>query len=633
MTRVARFVRGLVVAAAVLASLDAQEPPAQFRGRTDLVTLDVTVLDRDRRPVRGLTAEDFVIVDGGSSLPVTGFAAIDLPGATTRSTDVDAVTPDVATNAPADGRLITIMFDHSIPAGWGAQAARRVAHSIVEQLGPNDRGAIVFSDRTLSQSFTNDRVRLGSVIDNRSVGTTLAQAIRDEKGNSVPVDTTGRCPCGLCSLETIATVADSVADVSNRRKVLVFIGGYLPLNPAAWGSKDSPCQPRLPPAIAQTLRAAQRANLTIYAFDPHGLVTPRQGGRLVAGGIDINDPQSAARDIETLLAAADHTGGRAIVNTNAPEERVVEVFEETGAYYLLGFEPPADAAAGSFRNVTVRVNRPGVDVLTRRGYYVPGAANAVTTDGDADPLMAAIRSLLPQATMPMQLSLAAFPGPDGASTLAVTTTIEREDAAPLELLAAAFDRTGQLVASARHTVSPDAGASLTGTDEVFTRLALPRSGGYHVRVAARDTATGRIASVHDIAEVPAFARDRLSLSGLVVQTARVSQRSIWALTDFLPVVPTTRRTFARDETVTVYAQVAQVDSPTVVRMTARVFDGNGQALLERGEAIDVATFIAGPTFYRLDLPLVRLTPGTYLLNVEAARDTDRVSRTMHFQVQ
>jgi VWFA-related protein len=633
MTRVARFARGLVVAAAVLTSLDAQEPPAQFRGRTDLITLDVTVLDRDRRPVRGLTAEDFVIVDGGSFRPVTGFAAVDLPGATTRKTDVDEVAPDVATNAAADGRLITIMFDHSIPAGWGAQAARRVAHSIVEQLGPNDRAAIVFSDRTLSQSFTNDRSRLVSVIDNPSVGTTLAQAKLTPQGKWIPEDQTGLCLCGLCSLDTITTVAESIADVSNRRKVLFFIGGYLPLNPSAWGGRDSPCEPRLPPVITRMFNAAQRANLTIYAFDPNGLVAPRQGGRLVAGGIDINDPQSAARDIETLLAAADHTGGRAVLNTNAPEERVVEVFEETGAHYLLGFEPPGDATPGSFRNVTVRVNRPGVDVLTRRGYYVPGVANAVTTGGDADPLMAAVRSLLPQSTMPMQLSLAAFPARDGSSFLALTTTIEREGEAPLELLAAAFDRTGQLVASVRHTVSPDAGASPAGTDEFFTRLDLSQAGQYSVRVAARDTVTGRIASVHDITDVPAFARDRLSLSGLVVHTARVSQRSIWALTDFLPVVPTTRRTFARDETVTVYAQVAQVASPTVVRMTARVFDGSGQALLEHGEAIDVATFIAGPTFYRLDLPLVRLTPGTYRLNVEAARDTDRVSRTMRFQVQ
>jgi hypothetical protein len=339
----------------------------------------------------------------------------------------------------------------------------------------------------------------------------------------------------------------------------------------------------------------------------------------------MSDPQSAAHDIQTLLAAADHTGGRVIANTNAPEERVVEAFEETSAHYLLGFEPPSDAPSGSFRNITIRVNRPGVQVITRRGYYVPGSADGALSEGDVDPLMNALRSLLPQTTMPMQLGLAPFPSADGTTALAVTTSVEREAAAPLELLAAAFDRTGRLVSSARHTVSPDAGADTPGIDEIFTRLELPQPGGYHVRVAVRDTATGRIASVHDIADVPAFARDPVSLSGLVVHTSRTPHQSIAAFTDFLPVVPTTRRMFAAQETVTIYAQVSQATPAVSVRMTARVFDAQGAALLEHGEAIAPATFTADPTSYRLDLSIGRLEAGVYLLNVEAARRRPRVT--------
>ena len=225
------------------------------------VTLDVTVLDRNRRPVRGLTVADFTIVDGGQSRAVTGFAAVDLPPTTTTrvsANNVDSVAPDVTSNAQADGRLVTIMFDHSIPSGWGAQAARRVARSVIEQLGPDDRAAIVFSDRTLSQSFTNDRARLLAIIDSPVVGNSLAQAQgsvvgaepdisqsgtgwtvarpREEMSPTPPEDT-GNCYCGLCSLDTIATVAESVTDVGQRRKVLFFIGGYLPLNPEAWGTR------------------------------------------------------------------------------------------------------------------------------------------------------------------------------------------------------------------------------------------------------------------------------------------------------------------------------------------------------------------------------------------------------------
>jgi hypothetical protein len=37
----------------------------RFRSGVDVVTLDITVLDRDRRPVRGLRA-DFTVLDDGT---------------------------------------------------------------------------------------------------------------------------------------------------------------------------------------------------------------------------------------------------------------------------------------------------------------------------------------------------------------------------------------------------------------------------------------------------------------------------------------------------------------------------------------------------------------------------------------
>ena len=66
----------LVAAAATFLTLEAQTPatpqaPAQtppvFRGGIDLVQVDVSVLDRDHRPVRDLTAADFTLRVGDMS--------------------------------------------------------------------------------------------------------------------------------------------------------------------------------------------------------------------------------------------------------------------------------------------------------------------------------------------------------------------------------------------------------------------------------------------------------------------------------------------------------------------------------------------------------------------------------------
>lgn len=54
-------------------------PQPTFRLGVDLVQVDVAVLDRDRRPVRGLTAENFAVLEDGKLRPVVAFTEVELP--------------------------------------------------------------------------------------------------------------------------------------------------------------------------------------------------------------------------------------------------------------------------------------------------------------------------------------------------------------------------------------------------------------------------------------------------------------------------------------------------------------------------------------------------------------------------
>jgi hypothetical protein len=87
--------------------LAAQQPlpaPQVFQTRTDVVSVDVTVLDKNRHPVSGLTARDFTVLEDGKERPVVAFTPVDLPprvdshatAAWTRD-----VRPDVTSNAVA----------------------------------------------------------------------------------------------------------------------------------------------------------------------------------------------------------------------------------------------------------------------------------------------------------------------------------------------------------------------------------------------------------------------------------------------------------------------------------------------------------------------------------------------------
>src|SRR6188472_1566237 len=105
---------GLMVAAQ-------QAPPAQvpvFRGSVDIVHLDVSVLDKNRVPVRGLTQADFTVLEDGKPQPVVAFTAVDVPDPEPPAAPwMRTVTPDVQTNAGAqdpEGRLFVLLLDDAM---------------------------------------------------------------------------------------------------------------------------------------------------------------------------------------------------------------------------------------------------------------------------------------------------------------------------------------------------------------------------------------------------------------------------------------------------------------------------------------------------------------------------------------
>src|SRR6187200_114039 len=85
----------------------------QFRAGVELIQLDVSVLDRDRRPVRGLTAVDFTVLVDGQVRPVSAFKSVELtrPAAPPGALWMKDVAPDVVTNARPAGRVVAIVID------------------------------------------------------------------------------------------------------------------------------------------------------------------------------------------------------------------------------------------------------------------------------------------------------------------------------------------------------------------------------------------------------------------------------------------------------------------------------------------------------------------------------------------
>ncbi|HWP99007.1 MAG TPA: VWA domain-containing protein [Vicinamibacterales bacterium] len=131
-----------VLAAAQPVPAPQAEPPPVYRSSIELVALNVAVLDRDRRYVRGLSASDFAVFEDGVRQELAFFATGEVP--------LDLILL-IDTSASMTDKMATV---HEAALGF------------MRTLRGDDRGAVVaFSDTArILEPLTHDGARLATAI-------------------------------------------------------------------------------------------------------------------------------------------------------------------------------------------------------------------------------------------------------------------------------------------------------------------------------------------------------------------------------------------------------------------------------------------------------------------------------------
>jgi VWFA-related protein len=361
----------IAVACAVpagLVSAALQNPqPQVFQSRVEVVQLEVRVRDTRQRPLRGLTAADFVVLQGGEARRIVSVDERRTPPPNRRQAAAGA---SAVRRDPAGARSVSVVFDRTIAPGTPVDTARRFAAELVERLNPDDTVGIVDVSSGETVGFTSDRLQLAQAIRRAARSpSALAVALPDPTAAAE----ISECPCGQCSLDAIGSLASLQATLPQQDRLLFFIGSFIQSIP----DRGAECEPRLAPARQRMFRAAQTANLTIHAVDPSVLqslalgAADRISGERVAAGIR-SQPSAArasANQQNTLRELAEETGGQTVLNTNDPARQLANLLAEPEGTYLVAFE----AAIGSASNqrLDVRVHREGASAYARRGYLPP----------------------------------------------------------------------------------------------------------------------------------------------------------------------------------------------------------------------------------------------------------------------
>jgi VWFA-related protein len=328
-----------------------------IRVRTSEVNAPVTVRNKSGELVLSLTKKDFRLYDDGVEQKITHF---DLGG------------------QPFDMVLVVEMSSRVQPMLPAIRKSGVIFSQVV--MGQTTRAAVIGYDNTvdLLQGFTSNADAVDKTISDLRVGTSGARLY----------DAMAR---GVSLLQE---------QPAGRRRVMVVVSESIDKGSSA--------------KLGEVLRSAAVGNITIYSI---GLSTVAAAVRAPVGyngpapigpegtypvpirpGMPMNPGMESQYEMppanldvlglarwlmdtgksvvsESSLEAASRSTGGLEIHTKK-DRQIQEAMDKIGgelhAQYTLGYEPPGGEKPG-YHTITVKVDRPGVTVRTRPGYYIAPA--------------------------------------------------------------------------------------------------------------------------------------------------------------------------------------------------------------------------------------------------------------------
>ncbi len=641
------------------------EPPQQepqqpasptFRVAITRVEVSALVLDRDGKPVNGLTAADFEVLENGVPQVVRSFAPFtyepDLlvlpdPGLDPSPKAQQPTSVPVSNYYTSASRVFALILDDLHVDVRRTQVARAAARRLIEQLAPTD---LLFVTTTSSSEstgyFTRDRQQAVKMIEEfmgqRLLDKTMAgQRFPGQDLEAERLDHYQR----LCA--TIRDVSLALLDVSGRRKTVILVS-----EGSSFGAGMSDMTFRMPTPTSggrvnvptgasrvmnEALAAAAAGNVAIYPLNPAGLDVADADLVQVPGLIsapltperysEILNEARQAKEMARDLAAL--TGGVSLVDSNDPIGGIDRAVRDASSHYVLTYEPQAPPKGTEYRNIEVKVDRPGVRVLARRGYRAAGRRPPPPMKVPAS-LTPHLRTLLagvmPDDGLPMRVQAVPVSRDGKRTTIAVIVEVNgaalaaepRERGLRVEQGLLSVNATGQAANGVRRTfdisLSPTQREVLaaTGLRSIWS-MDLP-AGRHQVRVASIDSATGRAGSVYLDVNVPG---GEVAPPGMLVASRILSVMPTVFVDERLArwtgAVPTATRTFPVEDVLTI-----TVPHMVAASATARLSNAGGEVVWTGSGAP-----IANASGVQFVVPLDRVTSSVCDLTVEGSHGTLR----------
>ena len=336
-----------------------------MRVNTTLVTIPVSVMDRNGRFIPDLRKDEFQIFEDGAQQNVSYFASIEKPF------------------------TVALVIDTSASTHFRMDEMQDAAIEFVNQLRPDDRVLVVSFDsqiRVLAEA-TNDRNVLRDAIRNtRTGGNTrlydaidfvIHQRLNQISGRKAIVLFTD----GVDTTSKHAKYEDNMRD-AEELDALIYPVQYDTYNDVAGpGGGSWPSSGRYPRGGSGSIVIDILGGILGGGRGGGGYGRGGGGGGGNGPGMSRDDYMRADAYLHDL---AYKTGGRVFQaeTTGDLSQSFANIAEELRRQYSLGYYPKAQAQAGQRRQIKVRVLRPDLVVRARDSYIVGASSGGATAQGN-----------------------------------------------------------------------------------------------------------------------------------------------------------------------------------------------------------------------------------------------------------
>jgi VWFA-related protein len=657
----------------------AQPATQTFRTGINFVRVDALVTDNKGNAIENLTQDDFEVFEDNKPQKVESFRYVKVEGNPAEGElprQIRTTWDEETELARDDVRLFVIFYDdYHVRRGSALAVKRQLTDFIRKNVGPNDILGVMYPLTPFSTiGYTRNHEAVIKEIEHWDGRRFDYRPMNEfeERYAYYPTETVERIrnQVSLSALEALATGLGTKRE--GRKSIILISEGYSNYLPpqlrdpsAAQPGVGNPFRGTLAGErtgdertaeqraqffsytdllsdLREVFTAANRANCAIYALDPRGLsafefdIDQGVGQQLDKAALDAG--------LDTLRTLADETDGRAIINSNDLVKGLAQMVKDASSYYLLGYTT-ASPTDGKFKQIRVRVKKPGLQVRARKGYWalstedvaaVTAAASRVGPAPEIGEALAQIETPLRARTIRTWIGTARGENGRTAVTLVwepapLVSGERREPAAQLAVTAGGQAGTayfrGKVPASAGASATPPAAAGATADSGGGRVTFQAPPGPLQLRMSVEGAAGQVLDSDFRDLVVPDYAKAEALLSVPAIYRAR-TQRDVNLLNADANPRPSTAREFSRTERLHVRFQAYAPGGGTATP-TARLLNRVGVRI---NDVLVRAVAARGPADFEADVPLASLPAGDYLLEVALPTEQAPTKQLVAFRV-